>query len=159
MTPLDLRIEELRPGVVWAVLQGELDSANAYVVDAQLRRVEEHGPAVLLVDLRGLSFMDSTGLARLLAAHRRAQRGGWRLVLVRGCAAVQRVLALSGVRDRFEIVASPGIALPALRSRRGCAARRRRGDRRRTGALSARPAGRGARHRRLTPQSALKPGA
>ena len=44
MTPLDLRIEELRPGVMWAALEGELDSANAYVVDSQLRRVEEHGP-------------------------------------------------------------------------------------------------------------------
>jgi len=114
MTPLDLRIEELRPGVMWAALQGELDSANAYVLDSQLRRAEEHGPAVLIVDLRGLSFMDSTGLARLLAAHRRAKRGGWRLVLIRGRAAVQRVLAMSGLRERFEIVGGPGVPLPAL---------------------------------------------
>ena len=114
MTPLDLRIEELRPGVMWAALEGELDSANAYVVDSQLRRAEERGPTVLIVDLRGLSFMDSTGLARLLAAHRRSRRGGWRLVLVRGCAAVQRVLAMSGLRERFEIVAGPGVPLPAL---------------------------------------------
>lgn len=113
MTPLDLHIEELRPGVMWASLQGELDAANAYVVDSQLRRAEEHAPAVLIVDLRGLAFMDSTGLARLLAAHRRAKRGGWRLVLVRGRAAVQRVLAMSGLRERFEIVASPGVPLPA----------------------------------------------
>ena len=35
-------------------------------------------------------------------------------MLVRGCAAVQRVLALSGLRERFEIVASPGVPLPAL---------------------------------------------
>ncbi len=112
MTPIDLRIEELRPGVMWAVLEGELDSANAYVVDSQLRRVEERRPRVLMIDLRGLSFLDSTGLARLLAAHRRAKRGGWRLVLIRGCSAVQRVLALSGLRERFEIVASPDVPCP-----------------------------------------------
>jgi anti-anti-sigma factor len=118
VTPLDLCIEELRPGCFSASLHGELDSANAYVVDAQLRRVEDHAPTLLMIDLRGLAFLDSTGLARLLAANRRAQRGGWRLVLVRGCAAVQRVLALSGVRERFEIVSTPDAALPA----RGAAA-------------------------------------
>jgi anti-sigma B factor antagonist len=114
VTPLELRIEELRPGVMWATLQGELDSANAYVVDSQLRRAEERRPSVLMIDLRGLAFMDSTGLARLLAAHRRAKRGGWRLVLVRGCSAVQRVLTMSGLRERFEIIPSPGVPLPAL---------------------------------------------
>jgi len=66
-----------------------------------------------MIDLRGLDFLDSTGLARLLAANRRARRGGWRLVLVRGRAPVQRVLALSGLRERFEIVGTPAAALPA----------------------------------------------
>jgi anti-anti-sigma factor len=55
--------------------------------------------------------MDSTGLARLLAASKRAARGEWRLVFVRGTRAVQRVLALTGMAERFDLVNEPAAAL------------------------------------------------
>jgi anti-sigma B factor antagonist len=58
-----------------------------------------------VLDLRGLSFMDSCGLARLLAARRRARREERRLLLVRGNVAVQRLLAITAVGEHFETVA------------------------------------------------------
>jgi anti-sigma B factor antagonist len=57
-----------------------------------------------VLDLRGLSFLDSCGLARLLAARRRARREKRRLLLVRGSAAVQRLFAITAVTEHFETV-------------------------------------------------------
>jgi anti-anti-sigma factor len=92
-------------------LQGELDLEHAYTFDEELRRLEEAGASKIVLDLRGLAFLDSCGLARLLAAHRRARRAGRRLVLVRGSQAVQRLFALTAVDEAFEIVGDVPAAL------------------------------------------------
>ena len=99
-----LTIEELEPGAIRIALRGELDLAHAYTFDEELRRVEESRPSCVVLDLRELSFLDSCGLARLLAARRRARRLGHRLVLVRGPKAIQRLFALSAVDEAFELV-------------------------------------------------------
>jgi anti-sigma B factor antagonist len=99
-----LTIEELEPGAIRIALRGELDLAHAYTFDEELRRVEESRPSCVVLDLRELSFLDSCGLARLLAARRRARRLGHRLVLVRGPKAIQRLFALSAVDEAFEMV-------------------------------------------------------
>jgi anti-anti-sigma factor len=100
-----LTIEEYEPGAVRFGLRGELDLAHAYTFDEELRRVEEERPARVVIDLRELTFLDSCGLARLLAARRRARRLGHRLLLVRGPAAIQRLFALAAVDEAFEMVA------------------------------------------------------
>ena len=51
-----------------------------------------------MLDLRRLNFIDSAGLGRVLAVQRRASRAGRRLVVVRGCRAVERLFALSALR-------------------------------------------------------------
>jgi anti-sigma B factor antagonist len=99
-----LTIEPLAGGAVRVALRGELDLEHAYTFDEELRRVEELRPPCLVLDLRGLSFLDSSGLARLLAANRRARRERRRLLLVRGTAAVQRLLAITAVGSHFETV-------------------------------------------------------
>ena len=112
MKGLALSIEPLENDSVKIVLRGELDFEHAYTFDEELRRVEALGPPCICLDLRGLTFLDSTGLARLVAARRRARKAGHRLVLVRGSAAVQRLFALTAIDEQFEIVNEPG----ALRS-------------------------------------------
>jgi anti-anti-sigma factor len=107
MSGFGLTIEELEPGIVRVALRGELDLAHAYTFDEELRRVEEQRPATVFVDLRELTFLDSCGLARLLAARRRSRRLGHRLLLVRGSAAVQRLFALAAVDEAFEMVTEP----------------------------------------------------
>jgi anti-sigma B factor antagonist len=99
-----LTIEPLAGGAVRVALRGELDLEHAYTFDEEMRRVEGARPSCLVLDLRGLSFLDSSGLARLLAANRRARRERRRLVLVRGSAAVQRLLAITAVGHHFETV-------------------------------------------------------
>jgi anti-anti-sigma factor len=104
MRGLALTIEQLDDNAVKIALRGELDLEYAYTFDEELRRVEGMEPACIWLDLRELTFIDSSGLGRLVAARRRARRAGRRLVLVRGSAAVQRLFALTAVDEAFEIV-------------------------------------------------------
>jgi anti-sigma B factor antagonist len=96
--------ELLPSGAVRVALRGELDLNHAYTFDEELRIVEESRPPCIVLDLRELTFMDSCGLGRLLAARRRARKAGRRLVLVRGSRAIQYLLALTGMEEAFEIV-------------------------------------------------------
>jgi anti-sigma B factor antagonist len=104
MRGFGLTIEPLAGGSVRLTLRGELDLEHAYTFDEELRRVEGAKPPCLVLDLRGLSFLDSSGLARLLAANGRARRERRRLLLVRGSAAVQRLMAITAVGQHFETV-------------------------------------------------------
>jgi anti-anti-sigma factor len=62
---------------------------------------------VVVVDLRQLDFMDSTGLSVLVRAHQRATENGKRFGVVRGPQQVQRLLSLTGVADRLTLADSP----------------------------------------------------
>ena len=61
----------------------------------------------MILDLRQIEFMDSTGLRVLLSAHQRAHETGRRFALVRGADQVERVLTLTGVRDLLTVVDAP----------------------------------------------------
>ena len=107
MRGLALTIERLGEDAIRIALRGELDLERAYTFDEELRRIEALEPRCICVDLRELSFLDSTGLSRIVAARRRARRAKRRLVLVRGPAAVQRVFQLTALDEAFEIVNAP----------------------------------------------------
>jgi anti-sigma B factor antagonist len=100
----ELVAEPLASGAMLVTLQGELDLACAYTFDRELRRLEDSAPDCIVIDMRGLTFVDSSGLGRLLGARRRARRAGRRLVLVRGGHAIQRLLAIAGLEESFETV-------------------------------------------------------
>ena len=95
--------EEVRPGVTRVTLEGELDLASAYAFDRRLLVIEQGRPRLIVIDLRGLTMLDSAGLARLVSAQRRARKGGWKLVLVRGGKVIQRVLQMTQLVEHFEI--------------------------------------------------------
>jgi anti-sigma B factor antagonist len=105
MRGFGLTIEPLAGGAVCVALRGELDLDHAYTFDEELRRIERARPQCLVLDLRELSFLDSCGLARLLAARRRARRERRRLLLVRGSPPVERLMAITAVGEHFEMVA------------------------------------------------------
>ena len=101
--PFEVTEDEVRPGVRRVRLEGELDLASAYAFDRRLLDVEQTRPRMIVVDLGGLTMLDSAGLARLVSAQRRARRGGWKLVLLRGGRAIQRVLQTTQLIEHFEI--------------------------------------------------------
>jgi anti-anti-sigma factor len=109
--PLGITIESLGPDTVCVELSGELDFARAYTFDEEMRRLEAQKPGSIVLDLRKLNFLDSAGLGRVLALHRRASRDGRRLVVVRGARAVERLFALTALDLRLEMVSDPRAAL------------------------------------------------
>jgi anti-sigma B factor antagonist len=92
-------------GVVVA-LQGELDLATSRELDLRLREIESTNPGRLLIDLSGLEFMDSTGLAVMIRAQQSAQANGHRLAFRPGPPQVQRLFELTGMLDRFTFEAA-----------------------------------------------------
>lgn len=85
-------------------LHGELDLSNAPIFETELRDALDDGDCHVVVDLSGLEFIDSTGIAVLVAAlGRAAEDGGLRFVPSRA-PAVSRVLQLTGVEERMPLV-------------------------------------------------------
>jgi anti-anti-sigma factor len=97
-----LRIDrEADNGGVALILSGELDLASAPYFEQALEEARSAQPTRLLIDLRNLVFMDSTGLRALLLARQHASSGDHQLVLRRGPHQVQRVFELTGTLDTF----------------------------------------------------------
>ena len=78
---------------------GELDIASApRLRESLLRTLREHGPTIC-VDLRGVTFLDCSGVNVLLATARRAWLEGGCLRVVRPSARARRVIGLLGLQD------------------------------------------------------------
>jgi anti-sigma B factor antagonist len=106
MPPLDVTTEQ-HPGHTRVILIGELDIASSGELEEQLAAIEVDSPATLLLDLRRVDFIDSTGLRALIAADERARSAGRRLAVVRGPDAVAHLLAVTQLDQRFEMVDDP----------------------------------------------------
>jgi anti-anti-sigma factor len=97
--------------VAVVALSGELDVAGAALLEHELDRVAaDHDPKSLVLDLRELEFMDSTGLRLMVLADDRARAEGRHLHLVRGKPDVQRVFEITRMTDRLDFVDSPAEA-------------------------------------------------
>jgi anti-sigma B factor antagonist len=93
---------------VTLALSGELDLLSSPILERAFESVYESDAELILIDLRRLEFMDSTGLHRLVAAQHRATQSGRRFGVVRGAAEqVQRLFDLTGVADLLTLVDSP----------------------------------------------------
>jgi anti-anti-sigma factor len=76
---------------------GELDLSNAKTLEQELRRAIAGDAPELILDLGGVSFIDSTGLRVLLLAAKQSLRNGGRLRVLRGSAPLERALEGTGV--------------------------------------------------------------
>lgn len=88
-------------------LSGELDLASAPVLERELERPDIESASMLVLDLDGLEFLDSTGLQVLLSTHRRATEQGQQFAITRGSPQVQRLLDITRVAERLTIVETP----------------------------------------------------
>jgi anti-sigma B factor antagonist len=79
--------------------RGELDMATVDAVEKELRQLYEAGFAKIVLDLGGLSFMDSSGLHLVMRWAAEASRDGFGFELEPGPRAVQRVFDLAAVTD------------------------------------------------------------
>ena len=89
-------------GQAVVMLRGELDVADAARVAASLAVVAGIGCTVIL-DLEGLAFIDSSGLAALVHARQHARRAGFDLLLAAPQQQVLRMLAITRLADVFAV--------------------------------------------------------
>jgi anti-sigma B factor antagonist len=92
-------------------VSGELDLASSPTLEQRLDEVFASDASLVILDLRELDFMDSTGLSVLIKAHQAAEEAGRRLCLVKGPPQVQRLLSLTGVGERLSVLETPEEAL------------------------------------------------
>jgi anti-anti-sigma factor len=88
-------------------LAGELDLAGAAALEQELTVLEADVADAVVIDLREVDFMDSSGLRVLGMAMQRAQALGRRFALVPGKAQVMRVFDITRMRERLEFVDDP----------------------------------------------------
>jgi anti-sigma B factor antagonist len=104
-----LEFETTRNGSVAVIVAtGELDLSGAAVLEAEIERLAaEPDLGTVVLDMRGLEFMDSSGLRLVVLADMRAREAGRRFVLVRGSETVHRVFEITRMSDRLDFVSSP----------------------------------------------------
>jgi len=88
-------------------LLGELDIFTAQSLEDAVLGLEDTNPGLVVIDLTGVSFIDSTGLSVLLTASQRAREQGRRLVVVRPPLPALRVFTLTRVDAGMECVDDP----------------------------------------------------
>jgi anti-anti-sigma factor len=103
-------VVEVENPVTRVALDGELDLSEADRLERRLLEVERSSPPTLLLDLRDLTFIDSTGIRLVLEADARARRDARRLALVRGPDEVHRVFLIALLDKRLEFVDEPSQA-------------------------------------------------
>lgn len=97
--PLPFRIaeRELAPRSRELAVDGELDLAVAGRLRAALERAQRDGCEQIMVRLDGCQFIDSTGIAVIVHAHRALAENGGRLATYGAVDQVKRVLTVSGL--------------------------------------------------------------
>jgi anti-sigma B factor antagonist len=104
-----LEFETITNGTVAVIVAtGELDLSGAAVLEAEIDRLAaEPELGTVVLDMRGLEFMDSSGLRLVVLADMRAREAGRRFVLVRGSETVHRVFEITRMSDRLDFVSDP----------------------------------------------------
>jgi anti-anti-sigma factor len=88
---------EVRGPDLWVLPTGDLDISGAPELQDAMRLALASDATSIVVDLRGVELLDSTGLRALLEA--RAEEGGERVTFVQGNEHVQAVFRLAGLAD------------------------------------------------------------
>jgi anti-sigma B factor antagonist len=106
----NLDFQTTRNGAVAVIAPtGELDLSGAALLEDELDRLASEAElGTVVLDLRRLDFMDSSGLRLVVLADMRAREAGRRFVLVKGAETVHRVFEITRMSERLEFVADPG---------------------------------------------------
>jgi anti-anti-sigma factor len=112
MTAL-LRIEETREGdVPVASLHGEIDASNAGDIGERLRSLVTNHLEAMVVDLSGVTYLDSAGINLLFALGDQLRGRQQKLaVVVSDGSPIARMIAITGLAHRVPVLGSLGDAV------------------------------------------------
>ena len=103
--PFDVRTER-NGDAVFIRLSGEFDLSCRAHFEGEVARATCHRPGCLIVDLRTLTFIDSSGLRMLLETYGQSREERFDFKVIPGRREVQRVLELTGLDDVFPLVSA-----------------------------------------------------
>ncbi len=95
--------------------KGALDLASSRGLQVRLAELAGENGTEAILDLSGVSFIDSVGLGVVLKAASRFHRQGKRMLIVAPPGPVHRILEFAGVSDRLAVVDSVDEARAQLR--------------------------------------------
>ena len=90
---------------------GDVDIDTAGRIREQLENATATGTKQVVLDLRGATFLDSTGLHIALEADAASRAQGWKFRLIGGPDDVQRVFDLTGARARLPFLTASELAV------------------------------------------------
>lgn len=102
---------KLYKGVLLAKVEGEFDMHVAAAFKEAVDECVGRDAKDLVVNLRDVPFIDSSGIGALLGRYRRIEHIGGKMLLVGACVAVERILRLSGVLQVMELCSDEQQAL------------------------------------------------
>ena len=94
-------------------LHGELDMLSAPILAREIEMASRPGPERVVLDLRGLQFMDVSGLRAILDAAREANREGRSLVIANPMPHIIRRLELTAIDQSLEVLGRPLAPVPS----------------------------------------------
>ncbi|MGY1704850.1 STAS domain-containing protein [Geodermatophilus sp. SYSU D00697] len=103
---LSLDIQTDPDGTVTVSAAGEVDTFTAPMLQAALEIQLERQPPELVLDLRGVQFLGSAGLALLVETQKAADARDIRLLLIATTRPVTRPLQVTGLLDIFTVVSA-----------------------------------------------------
>ena len=107
--PFSIAVES-RPDAVQIAPKGEVDLATVEQVQRQIGQAIAAGTPRIVIDLRGVEFLDSTGLHMLMAANAQAQDEQRELSIIPGTRTVQRIFEITGLIDLLPFATPNGSA-------------------------------------------------
>lgn len=99
-----------QPGAVTLVIAGEIDQGNVAVLRAAVDEALATGPGRLRLDLSGVTFLDSMGVAALVAANKAGRAAGTPVEITAMHPAVESVLQVAALLPLFDAGPSPAPA-------------------------------------------------
>jgi anti-sigma B factor antagonist len=88
-------------------LSGELDLANSTRLRSELEGLDIEPQSTVVLDLREIEFMDSSGLRALLAAQELIEQRGAKCAVTRGSEQVERLLRITQATRYLQMIDSP----------------------------------------------------
>jgi anti-sigma B factor antagonist len=111
---MELQIDTVRQGGACVfTLSGEVDIYSSPALRNALAAASAEGLSTIVVDLNGVSFIDSSGLGVLVGALRRAREAGGDLKIVSAQEFVGRIMRITGLDHVFALHATLDEALEA----------------------------------------------
>ncbi|NLT04764.1 MAG: STAS domain-containing protein [Solirubrobacterales bacterium] len=90
--------------IVHVVVSGELDLSTVGRLESELARIEAEDPPTIVLDLKQVTFLDSSGLRVVVAADQRARGTIRRFAVVRGPETVQRIFEITRLDEQLDLI-------------------------------------------------------